>query len=226
MKTLGRILFLSMIALLAIALVNHDAMAKKKKRGKNDPPEWVNKPGLYEDVIVAAGSGDGFKEENAITKAELDGRVKIAQVLGTEIKNMTTAFNEEANTTTAEGSTGAAQDYMSSITQAITKKYIEGSQSEEYWPLRPLEKGKDGKYHVYAKMILKKSNVVDMYKKEMQKAIVEDKIKGVKMSADDALKSLDKAIGAWEKKSNNGALDESTEGGGDDMKDETKKDDN
>jgi hypothetical protein len=224
MKTfLSRMLFFSMIALLAVALVNHDAMAKKKKKGKNDPPEWVNKPGLYEDVIVAAGSGDGFKEENAITKAELDGRVKIAQVLGTEIKNMTTAFNEEANTTTEQGSTGAAQDYMQNITQAITKKYIEGSQAEEYWPLRPLEKGKDNKYHVYAKMILKKSAVVDMYKNEMKKAIAEDKIKGVKMGADDALKALDKAIGSWEKKSNNGALEEATEGGGDEKKDDSKK---
>jgi hypothetical protein len=224
MKTfLSRMLFFSMIALLSVALVNHDAMAKKKKKGKNDPPEWVNKPGLYEDVIVAAGTGEALTEQNALTKAETDGRKQIAQVLGTELKNMTTAFSEEANTTTEQGSTGAAQDYMQSITQSITKQTLVGVQKEENWPMLPLEKNKDGKYKVYVKMILKKSAVVDAYKKDMQKAIAEDKIKGVKMGADDALKALDKAIGSWEKKSNNGSLEEATEGGGDEKKDDTKK---
>jgi hypothetical protein len=195
--------------------MSNDAMAqkKKKKAKKNATPEWVNKPGLYEDVIVAAGIGEGTSENIAISRAELDGRKQIAATMGTEVKSMSTNFMEEASTTTEEGSSGAAQDYFSEVTNSLTKQYLEGSKAEEYWPSRPLEKGANGKYKVYAKMVLKKSVLIEEYKKQMQEGIAKKKIAGVKASADDALGALDKAIAKWEKNSNNGPLESSEEGG-------------
>lgn len=199
---------MAFIGLLSVALVNSDAMAqkKKKKKKKNKTPEWITKPGLYEDVIVAAGIGEGLNENIAISRAELDGRKKIAETLGTEVKSMTQNFLEQAGTTTAEGSDVAAQEYFQEITQSLTKQQVEGSKAEEYWPGMPLEKGSDGKYKVYAKMVLKKSAIIDSYKKEMAQAVAQKKIAGVKASADDALAALDNAINKWEKTSNNGAL--------------------
>jgi hypothetical protein len=214
-RYLGQILFYSFVALLTFSLMSNDAMAqkKKKKAKKNATPEWVNKPGLYEDVIVAAGIGEGTSENIAISRAELDGRKQIAATMGTEVKSMSTNFMEEASTTTEEGSSGAAQDYFSEITNSLTKQYLEGSKAEEYWPSRPLEKGANGKYKVYAKMVLKKSVLIEEYKKQMQEGIAKKKIAGVKASADDALGALDKAIAKWEKNSNNGPLESSEEGG-------------
>lgn len=214
-RYLGQILFYSFVALLTFSLMSNDAMAqkKKKKAKKNATPEWVNKPGLYEDVIVAAGIGEGTSENIAISRAELDGRKQIAATMGTEVKSMSTNFMEEASTTTEEGSSGAAQDYFSEVTNSLTKQYLEGSKAEEYWPSRPLEKGANGKYKVYAKMVLKKSVLIEEYKKQMQEGIAKKKIAGVKASADDALGALDKAIAKWEKNSNNGPLESSEEGG-------------
>ncbi|MBL7960756.1 LPP20 family lipoprotein [bacterium] len=207
-RYLGQILFYSFVALLSFSLMSNDAMAqkKKKKKKKNSTPEWINKPGLYEDVIVAAGVGEGTSENIAISRSELDGRKQIAATLGTEIKSLSTNFMEEASTTTEEGESGAAQQYFSEITTGMTKQYLEGSKAEEYWPGRPLEKGTNGKYKVYAKMVLKKSVLIDEYKKQMADGIAKKKIAGVKASAEDALGALDKAIEKWEKTSNNGPI--------------------
>ena len=215
-RYLGQILFYSFVALLTFSLMSDDAMAqkKKKKKKKNATPEWINKPGLYEDVIVSAGVGEGTSENIAISRAELDGRKQIAATLGTEIKSLSTNFMEEASTTTEEGASGAAQDYFSEITTSLTKQYLEGSKAEEYWPGRPLEKGANGKYKVYAKMVLKKSVLIDEYKKQMQEGLAKKKIAGVKASAEDALGALDKAIAKWEKTSNNGPIEEGGEEGG------------
>lgn len=212
MKTLSRILFLSFVALMTVALVD-DAVAqkkdkKKKKRKANEPPEWVNKPGLYEDVIIAPGIGEGFSEQKAKSQAELSGRTKIAQTLETELKALTTNFMEEATTTTEEGSSGAAQDYFSEVSQSLTKQTLKGVFVEEYW-MDPNKAG--NKVKVYAKMVLKKSAVIDAYKEQIKEDLAQKKIKGVKKSADEALSALDAAIAKWDAQSNNGELAEVAE---------------
>jgi hypothetical protein len=210
---LSRILFLSFVALVTVSLMSVDAQAqkKKKKKGKKDgPPEWVYKPGLYEDVIIAAGVGEGFSEMKAKSQADQNGRKKIAEALETEVKSLTTNFMEEASTTTEEGASGAAQEYFQEITQSMTKQTLSGSMVEEYWP--PLGEKVGSKIKFYAKVVLKKSAVVDAYKKQVQEDLAKKKIKGVKASADDALNALDKAIGKWEKDSNKGSADGGGEG--------------
>lgn len=203
-----RYLFMMFVALLTVALVNTDAMAqkkKKKKKDKNAPPEWVYKPGLYEDVIICAGVGEGFSEMKAKSQAEQNGRKKIAETLETEVKSMTTNFMEEATTTTEEGSEGAAQEYFQEITQSMTKQTLSGAFIEEYWP--PLGEKNGSKIKFYAKVVLKKSAVIDAYKEKVKEDLAQKKIKGVKASADDALSALDKAIAKWETESNNGPAD-------------------
>jgi len=202
-----RYLWFAFVALVSIAVLNTDAMAqkKKKKKKKDGPPEWTYKPGLYEDVIIAAGIGEGFSEMKAKSQAEQNGRKKIAEALETEVKSLTTNFMEEASTTTEEGSSGAAQEYFQEITQTMTKQTLSGSFIEEYWP--PLGEKNGSKVKFYAKVVLKKSAVIDAYKKQIQEDVAQKKIKSVKASADDALSALDKAIAKWEKDSNNGPAD-------------------
>ncbi len=207
-----RYLWFAFIALVSVAVLNTDAMAQKKKKKKKDgPPEWTYKPGLYEDVIIAAGVGEGFSEMKAKSQAEQNGRKKIAEALETEVKSMTTNFMEEASTTTEEGSSGAGQEYFQEITQTMTKQTLQGAFIEEYWP--PLGEKNGSKVKFYAKVVLKKSAVIDAYKKQIQDDVAQKKIKGVKASADDALSALDKAIAKWEKDSNNGPADGGEEEG-------------
>ncbi len=212
-KQLSQILFLAFVGLLAFSLTSTDAMAqkKKKKKKKDGPPEWVYKPGLYEDVIIAAGVGEGMTEQKAKSQADQNGRKKIAEALSTEVKSLTTNFMEEASTTTEEGSSGANQEYFSEITQSMTNQTLNGVFIEEYWP--PLGEKNGAKVKFYAKTVLKKSAVIDAYKKQVAEDVANKKIKGVKASADDALKNLDKAINNWEKKNNNGPADGGEEGG-------------
>ncbi len=209
-----RILFLSFLAVLTVSLLSNDANAqkKKKKKKKDGPPEWVYKPGLYEDVIIAAGIGEGFSEMKAKSQAEQNGRKKIAEALETEVKSLTTNFMEEASTTTEEGSSGAAQEYFQEITQTMTKQTLSGAFIEEYWP--PLGEKVGSKVKFYAKVVLKKSAVIDAYKEKVKEDLAQKKIKGVKASADDALNALDKAITKWEKDSNKGSADGGEEEGG------------
>lgn len=210
-KHLLQVLFFSLIALLAVSLVSGDAMAQKKKKKKkgNEPPEWVYKPGLYEDVIIAAGVGEGFSEMKAKSQAEQNGRKKIAEALETQVKSLTTNFMEEASTTTEEGSSGAAQEYFQEITQSMTNTTLSGAFIEEYWP--PLGEKTGSKIKFYAKVVLKKSAVIDAYKEKVKEDLAQKKIKGVQKSADDALSALDNAINKWEKQNNNGPVDEGGE---------------
>lgn len=202
-----RVLFLSFLAVLTVSLLSHEANAQKKKKKKkaNEPPEWIYKPGLYEDVIIAAGVGEGFSEMKAKSQAEQNGRKKIAEALETEVKSLTTNFMEEATTKTEEGESGAAQEYFQEITQTMTKQTLSGAMVEEYWP--PLGEKVGSKIKFYAKVVLKKSAVVDAYKEKVKEDLAKKKIKGVKASADEALNALDKAISKWEKENNKGPAD-------------------
>lgn len=162
-------------------------------------PKWISKPGLYEDVIIAAGIGEGMTEQKAKSQADQNGRKKIAEALQSEIKSLTTNFMEEASTTTDKGSEGAAQDYFQEITQSLTNVTLSGAMIEEYWP--PMGEKNGNKIKFYAKVVLKKNSVVDAFKKKVADDAAAKKIKGVKASADDALKALDKAVSKWEKTS-------------------------
>lgn len=159
-------------------------------------PKWINKPGLYEDAILAAGIGEGLSEQKAKSQAELSGRKKIAETIQTQIKSLTTNFIEEASTTTEKGSESAAQEYFQEISQSLTNVTLNGAVVEEYWP--PLGMKEGNKIKFYAKVVLKKSSLVDEFRKKVQEDAAAKKIKGVKASADDALKALDKAIAKWE----------------------------
>jgi hypothetical protein len=160
-------------------------------------PKWISKPGLYEDAIVAAGIGEGLTEQKAKSQAELSGRKKIAETIQSQIKSLTTNFMEEAATTTEKGSESAAQEYFQEITQSLTNVTLNGAMIEEYWP--PMGEKTGNKIKFYAKTVLKKNELIDAFKKQVQDDVASKKIKGVKASADDALKALDKAIDKWEK---------------------------
>jgi len=212
-QTVSRILYFAFIALLAVAMVDGDALAKKKKKKKkkkDGPPEWVYKPGLYEDVIIAAGVGEGFSERKAKSQAAQNGRKQIAEALQTEIKSMTTNFMEEASsiTETEEGEEfeSAAQEYFQEVTRSMTKQTLNGSFIEEYWP--PLGERVGRKVKFYAKVVLKKSAVVEAFREKVKEDAAAKKIKGVKLSADNALTALDKAIDKWENDSNKGPLED------------------
>lgn len=168
-----------------------------KKEGK--VPKWISKPGLYEDVIIAAGIGEGLTEQKAKSQADQNGRKKIAEALQSEIRSLTTNFMEEAGTTTEKGSESAAQEYFQEITQSLTNVTLNGAMVEEYWP--PMGEKVGNKIKFYAKVVLKKNNVVDAFKKKVAEDAAAKKIKGVKASADEALKALDKAVAKWEKSS-------------------------
>ena len=167
-----------------------------------DMPKWIYKPGLYEDVIIAAGIGSGLTERKAKSQAGADGRKKIAETLQTQIQSMTTNFLEEASTMTDDVSETAAQEYFQEITRSITNVTLNGAQLVEYWPPLGMKEGNKTKY--YAKLVLKKNSIVDAFKKQVEKDAAAKKINGVKISADNALKALDKAISKWESSSNMG----------------------
>lgn len=179
----------------AVVLVSCAGGSSTKKEDKL--PKWISKPGLYEDAIMAAGIGEGLTEQKAKSQAELSGRKKIAETIQTQIKSLTTNFMEEAATTTEKGSESAAQEYFQEITQSLTNVTLNGAVIEEYWP--PMGEKTGNKIKFYAKVVLKKSELVDAFKKQVQDDVAAKKIKGVKASADDALKALDKAIDKWEK---------------------------
>lgn len=161
-------------------------------------PKWINQPGLYEDAIIVAGIGEGLSEIKAKSQAELSGRKKIAEALQTQIKSLTTNFMEEASTATDKGSQGsAAQEYFQEISQSLTNVTLNGAAVEMYWPAMGMKDGNKIKF--YAKVVLKKSALIDAYKKQVQDDIAQKKIKNVKASADDALKALDAAVSKWEK---------------------------
>jgi len=168
----------------------------KSSKKEDKLPKWISKPGLYEDAILAAGIGEGLSEQKAKSQAELSGRKKIAETIQSQIKNLTTNFMEEASTTTEKGSESAAQEYFQEISQSLTNVTLNGAVVEEYWP--PLGMKEGNKIKFYAKVVLKKNSLIDEFRKKVKEDAAAKKIKGVKASADDALKALDKAIAKWE----------------------------
>lgn len=204
-----KIKMLSMIILTVFAVFAISGCSGGKKSSKSDwdGPEWVIKPGVYEDAIVAAGIGLALSEKTAKNKADLDGRKKIAETLKTQIKNMATNFVEEASAVvsveTDEGSLfsseDAANEYFQEITQSVTNQTLEGAMIEEYWPPLGMKEGNKIKY--YAKVVLKKNSVVDAFKEKVKKDVKAKQSKlpdKLKLKSDDALKALDKAIEKWE----------------------------
>ena len=166
------------------------------KSSMSDAPKWISKAGVYENAIVAAGIGEGLDERTAKSKADLDGRKRIAETIQTQIKDLTTSFMEEASTGKVAEST--AQEYFQEVTQSVTNVTLSGAQVEEYWPPMGMQDGNRIKF--YAKMVMKKNSLIDEFKKKVQEDVAANKIKGVKASADDALKALDDAISKWDKK--------------------------
>jgi hypothetical protein len=164
-------------------------------RSSTTVPKWVSKAGIYENAIVVAGIGEGLDERAAKTKAELDGRKKIAESIQTQIKDLTTNFMEEASTEKVAES--VRQEYFQEVTQSVTNVVLNGAQVEEYWP--PMGQANGNRIKFYAKVVMKKNSMVDEFKKKVQEDAAQKKIKGVKASADEALKALDSAIAKWEK---------------------------
>lgn len=188
--------FLNGGLLIALMAVMGCGGGSKASKSEDKLPKWINKPGLYEDAILAAGIGEGLSEQKAKSQAELSGRKKIAETIQSQIKSLTTNFIEEASTTTEKGSESAAQEYFQEISQSLTNVTLNGAVVEEYWP--PLGMKEGNKIKFYAKVVLKKNSLVDAFRKQVQDDAAAKKIKGVKASADDALKALDKAIAKWE----------------------------
>jgi len=183
-------------------------------------PEWVSKPGVYDDVIVGAGVGEGMSESTAKSEAEQSARKKIAEVIQTNVQSLTTNFMEEASTTSGQGSSGASQEYFSEITQTMTNLTLSKVIIEEYWPPKGEKSGKKIKF--YAKAVMKKADMERAFKDQVSKDAAIGKIKGVKLSADKALAALDKAINKWN--SAGGAGEDTDMGAGVAVKDEPKKD--
>lgn len=198
------VMFAMMVTLALNACSGGGASTKKESK----MPKWISKPGLYEDAIIAAGIGEGLSEQKAKSQAEQSGRKKIAETIQSQIKSLTTNFMEEATTTTDKGSESAAQEYFQEVTQSLTNVTLSGAMIEEYWP--PMGEKDGNKIKFYAKVVLKKSSLVDEFKKKVQEDVAAKKIKGVKASADDALKALDKAVAKWEGTAEKGG-DESEE---------------
>lgn len=200
-----RLVMFAMMATLALNACSGGGASTKKE---SKMPKWISKPGLYEDAIIAAGIGEGLSEQKAKSQAEQSGRKKIAETIQSQIKSLTTNFMEEATTTTDKGSESAAQEYFQEVTQSLTNVTLSGAMIEEYWP--PMGEKDGNKIKFYAKVVLKKSSLVDEFKKKVQEDVAAKKIKGVKASADDALKALDKAVAKWEGTAEKGG-DESEE---------------
>lgn len=163
---------------------------------KNKAPEWISKAGLYDNVIIGVGIGEGLNEQKAKAQADVNGRKRIAETIQTQIKSLTTNFMEEAGTIDEKSKTAAAQEYFQEITQSITDVLVKGAAVEEYWP--PFGEKTDNRIKFYAKVVFKKDALADEFKKKVQSDIAEKRIKAVKANADEALKALDKAIGKWE----------------------------
>ncbi len=172
------------------------AQKKKDKDKKGGVPEWVSKPGTYEDKIVAAGIGEGLSEQVAKSEAETDARKKIAQVLETQVKSLTTNFMEEAATTTGQGSSAANQEYFSEITQTMTNITLKNVIIEEYYPPKGEKNGKKIKF--YAKAVLGKTDFAAKFKDQVSSDAAAGKIAGIKLSADQAIAALNKALGKWD----------------------------
>lgn len=200
-RTIMKKLFMGLsLLLLAMLIINAEGMAQKGK-GKKDKdamPEWISKPGVYDDVIIGAGIGEGLTEQKAKSQAEQDARTKIARVIETNVQSLTTNFMEEATTTTGQGSSSAAQEYFSEITQTMTALTLKNVIIEEYWPPKGQKVGKD-KIKFYAKAVLRKADLEKAFKDQVAQDAAQNKIKGVKLSADKALAALDKAIANWNK---------------------------
>lgn len=199
-----RCMWMLAMALIVATLLPMDQAQAQKKKSKDDKksktkkggtPEWITKPGLYEDVIVAAGIGEAMSEQAAKSEAETDARKKIAQVLQTQVQSLTTNFMEEANTTTETGSTGAAQEYFSEITQTMTDLTLKNVIIEEYYPPQGEKNGKKIKF--YAKAVLSKTDFAEKFKNQVSTDAASGKINGIKMSANDALARLNKVLGGW-----------------------------
>lgn len=203
-----RYVVVGLIWCLAAALtLPSDAVAQKKKKGKDKGksavPEWVSRPGVYEDVIVAAGIGEGLSEQVAKSEAELSARKKIADVIQTNIRSLSTNFMEEASTTTDQGTTSAAQEYFSEVTQSLTDLTLKNVIIEEYYPPKGEKVGKKN-IKFYAKAVLKKADMEKAFKDQVSGDAAADKIKGVKMNANAAIAALDKAIAKWNNASGGG----------------------
>lgn len=164
---------------------------------KNKTPEWITKAGLYDNVIIGVGIGEGLNEQKAKAQADVNGRKRIAETIQTQIKSLTTNFMEEAGTIDEKSKTAAAQEYFQEITQSITDVLVKGAAVEEYWP--PYGEKTDNRIKFYAKVVFKKEALADEFKKKVSSDVAAKKIKAVKAGADDALKALDKAIAKWEK---------------------------
>lgn len=201
-----RLVLFAMMAALALNACSGGGASTKKE---SKMPKWISKPGLYEDAIIAAGIGEGLSEQKAKSQAEQSGRKKIAETIQSQIKSLTTNFMEEATTSTDKGSESAAQEYFQEVTQSLTNVTLSGAMIEEYWP--PMGEKNGNKIKFYAKVVLKKSSLVDEFKKKVQDDVAAKKIKGVKASADDALKALDKAVAKWEGTAEKGGDEDSEE---------------
>lgn len=199
-------------------LAQHDAAAQKKKKkdkGKSSKvPEWVSRPGRYDDVIVAAGIGEGLNEKTAKAEADQSARKKIADAIQTNVRSMTTNFMEEASQTDGVSSSSAAQEYFSEITQSLTNLTLQNVKIEEYYPPKGEKSGKKLKF--YAKAVVSKADVEHALKNQVSSDAASNKIKGVKMSADKALAAMDKAIARW----NSGGGEEMAIGMGEEKKED------
>lgn len=199
MKRYPILISVTLAVLLAFSIPNAYGQKKKSKskdKGKGGTPEWISKPGVYEDVIVAAGIGEGLSEQVAKSEAELSARKKIAEVLQSNIRSLSTNFMEEASTTTDQGSSSAAQEYFSEVTQSLTELTLKGVFIEEYYPPKGEKTGKN-KIKFYAKAVLKKGDMEKAFRDQVSSDAAADKIKGVKLNANNALLALDKAIAKW-----------------------------
>lgn len=194
-----KMMALTVILLAFLMTMPQDMQAQKKKKKDKDKkggtPEWISKPGIYEDVIVAAGIGEGLTEQVAKSEADQSARKRIAEVVESNVKSLTTNFMEEASTTTDQGSSGAAQEYFQEITQTMTNVTLVNVVIEEYYPPKGEKSGKKIKF--YAKAVLKKTDLEKAFKNRVTEDAAANKIKGVKLSADKAVAALDKAIANW-----------------------------
>lgn len=188
------------MSLLILLFITAGCAGGSGSTDKNKTPEWISKAGLYDNVIVGVGIGEGLNEQKAKAQADVNGRKRIAETIQTQIKSLTTNFMEEAGTIDEKSKTAAAQEYFQEITQSITDVLVQGAVVEEYWP--PYGEKTDNRIKFYAKVVFKKEALADEYRKKVQSDIAQKRIKAVKASADDALKALDKAITKWEKSAN------------------------
>lgn len=188
-----------LFAVSMLLMLRGDVIAQKKKDKKDkksgNVPEWISKPGVYDDVIVAAGIGEGLNEQVAKSEADQNARKKIADAIQTNVRSMTTNFMEEASQTDGVTSASAAQEYFSEITQTLTNLTLQNVMIEEYYPPKGEKSGKKIKF--YAKAVVKKADVEKALQNQISSDAASNKIKGVKMSADKALSALDKAIAKW-----------------------------